>query len=345
MSGSRRPAAWLEATLQRHWWRADASWLSRLLSPLAWLYRGLAALHRRTIGTPERAPVPLVVVGNLVAGGAGKTPTVIAVVAALRRAGWQPGVISRGYGRAGDAVVEVTASSVPTEVGDEPLLIRRRTGVPVWVARRRIDAARALHARHPEVDVLVADDGLQHHALARDAEVVVFDGRGIGNGRLLPAGPLREPLAAASAAGRLVVYNAAAPSTPLPGALARRALGPAVPLADWARGDASRALPLSALRGRPLLATAGIAEPARFFAMLEAEGLTIARLPLPDHHAFDTLPWPQDTPDVLVTEKDAVKLAGRATGRSAVWVVGLDLQLPDDFLDALQRRLRAAPRR
>lgn len=333
-----------EALLQRLWWQPRTAPLAWALAPLAWLHAALAAcsraLWRSGLRRPVRAPRPVVVVGNLVVGGAGKTPTVVAVVQALRRAGLSPGVVSRGHGRHSGRVAEVGAGSTAAEVGDEPLVIARRCGVPVVVGRRRADAARALCEAHPEVDVIVADDGLQHPALARDVEVVVFDGRGIGNGWLLPAGPLRERPAAAL--GRLVLYNAPAPSTPVPGAVATRRLGPAVPLGSWLQGHEAGAVPLDRLAGRPAWAAAGIAEPERFFGMLEAAGLSIRRLPLPDHHDYPTLPWPDAAEDVLVTEKDAVKLAGRPVGAARVWVVGLDLALPEDFVRELLRRLRAA---
>lgn len=333
-------AARLEALLARHWWRPGLTPLTALLLPLSWLYGGLAALARRR-AVPRRAPRPLVVVGNLVAGGAGKTPTVIALVRALQRAGRRPGVVSRGHGRRGDGVLAVEAGDDPALCGDEPLLVRRRAGVPVFVGRDRVAAAAALCAAHPEVDLIVADDGLQHHALSRDAELVVFDERGVGNGRLLPAGPLREALPATWPARRTVLYNAAVPSTPVPGALATRRLGAAVPLSDWQAGRSEGARPLSQLRGRPLVAAAGIAAPERFFGMLEAEGLTLERLPLPDHHRFDTLPWPAGTPDVVVTEKDAVKLDAAHVGATRVWVVALDFALPDEIVAGLLSRLEA----
>jgi tetraacyldisaccharide 4'-kinase len=334
-------AARIEALLQRHWWRPAPTLLMQALRPMSALASGLAALTRRA---PQRAPVPVVVVGNLIVGGAGKTPTVVALVQALQQAGWHPGVISRGHGRRGEAARAVAPDSAATEVGDEPLLIRRRTGVPVWVGRRRVAAARALCAAHAEVDVLVSDDGLQHHALARDVEIVVFDERGVGNGLRLPAGPLREALPlSAWPAGRLVLYNAPRPSTPLPGMLVERRLGAALPLADWHAGRAAAAVPLEQLRGRRLVAAAGIAAPERFFSMLEARGLQLQRLPLPDHHAFTTLPWPEGTAEVVVTEKDAVKLAPAALGGTRVWVVGLDFALPLPFIQDVLRRL-GAPR-
>ncbi|MBZ8138681.1 tetraacyldisaccharide 4'-kinase [Rubrivivax gelatinosus] len=331
----------LEALLLRQWWQSGRTPLAAALAPLESLYGVLA--RRAQDVEPERAPVPVVVVGNLIVGGAGKTPTVIALVHALRAAGRTPGVISRGFGRDDGGVRAVDGASAAAEVGDEPLVIRRRSGAPVWVGRDRVAAARALCAAHPEVDVLVSDDGLQHRRLARDAEIVVFDERGIGNGRLLPAGPLREPLPAQLPPGRFVLYNAPRPTTPLPGVIALRALGPALALEDWAAGRSDAAQPLQALRGRTLLAAAGIASPERFFTMLEAAGLTLRRLPLADHHGYDALPWPAATAEVVTTEKDAVKLAGRALGGTRVWVVGLDFRLPDSLVQDVLR-LVAPPR-
>lgn len=332
-------AARLEALLQRHWWRPEPTPLMQMLRPLTALARWLAARQHEA---PQASPVPVIVVGNLIVGGAGKTPTVVALVQALQRAGWHPGVISRGHGRRGDGARAVGPGSSAAEVGDEPLLIQRRTGVPVWVGRQRLEAARALCAAHAGVDLLVSDDGLQHHALARDLEIVVFDERGVGNGLLLPAGPLRESLPSPSSAwpaSRLVLYNAQQPSTPLPGAMLERHLGPAVPLADWHAGRQDAALPLARLCGRPVWAAAGIASPERFFAMLEAQGLQLQRLPLPDHHAWATLPWPEDTLEVVVTEKDAVKIDPARVGKTRVWVVGLDFALPPTFTQEVLRRL------
>ncbi len=338
------PAAW-EQALVAGWWQPHCTGWHRALLPLAWLY-GLAVVMRKLVmrkpalrkhlSAPGwRAPVPVVVVGNLVLGGAGKTPTVIALVQALQAAGRKPGVVSRGYGRRGDEVCAVTPQAQSAQVGDEPLLIQRRTGAPVWVGRDRAAAVRALLQAQPQVDLIVADDGLQHLALQRDAQVIVFDERGAGNGQLLPAGPLREPLPAAVPARTLVLYNAAAASTPLPGALVQRQLAGAVALAGWWAGAAPSIAALQALRGRPVLAAAGLAHPARFFNMLRALGLDVTELPLPDHHDYTTLPWPDDAADVLVSEKDAVKIAPGRLGSTRVWVVPLDFQLPEGFVALL----------
>ncbi|HSW04521.1 tetraacyldisaccharide 4'-kinase [Aquabacterium sp.] len=343
-SGRARRAAWWIA----QWQQPGPA--QAVLLPLSWLFAGLSAarrqLYRWGVLRSHAVPRPVIVVGNLIAGGAGKTPVVIALVQLLRQMGHVPGVISRGHGgRHTDGARLVTHSSDPAEVGDEPLLIHLRTGAPVAVARQRVLAAQALCQAHPAVTVLVADDGLQHLALARDLDVLVFDDRGIGNGRLLPAGPLRQHLPAALPPRTLVIYGAGQPSTPLPGFIGWRRLGTIFTLQDWWVTDAVTSRVVR-LRDRPLLAAAGLARPEAFFTMLEAQGLKITRLPLPDHFDYATLPWPPDTPDVIVTEKDAVKLRPDRVGRTQVWVATLDFALPADFQAALQRLLPpAAPTR
>jgi tetraacyldisaccharide 4'-kinase len=317
--------------LAASWQRPQPDLLARALQPLSWLYGGAAALHRALYAhgllAKQRAPVPLLVVGNLVAGGAGKTPTVIALVEQLRQRGYTPGVVSRGHGRRDTASRAVTRDSMPADVGDEPLLIHLRTGAPVSVAVRRIEGARALCGAHPEVDLLIADDGLQHHAIARDAQVIVFDERGMGNGLLLPAGPLREPMPRHLPERTLVVYNAERASTPWPGLFGHRVTTGPVALPDWWHGGRADALGWSGLRGRRVIACAGIAVPQRFFAMLQQQGLSIEPIALPDHADFDPLPWPPDAGDVVVTEKDAVKIRPERTGTVRVWVAPLDFVL------------------
>ncbi|WP_119156569.1 tetraacyldisaccharide 4'-kinase [Caldimonas tepidiphila] len=330
--------------------RLQAAWLRRgplavALLPVAGVYGLLHALrtvlYRAGLLKRHRLPVPVVVVGNVIAGGAGKTPTAMALVRHLRRTGWHPGIVSRGHGGRAEGTRPVGAASDPADCGDEPVLMALRTGVPVQVGRDRVAAARALLAAHPEIDVLVCDDGLQHLRLARDLEVLVFDERGAGNGWPLPAGPLRE------SAGRradLLLYNAPAPSTPRPGFLACRAVGPAVPLANW-RAGRTDGMPLADLRGRRLMAAAGIAHPRRFFSMLAAQGLEFEPCPLPDHHRYAALPWAgRDFEAVLVTEKDAVKLRP-GPGNEPVRVVTLDFEPEPGFFAALDSRLEKLRRR
>ncbi len=331
--------------LQRAWLGRGP--LALALLPLAGFFGAAAALRRLSfrlgLRRSERLPVPVVVVGNLVAGGAGKTPTVLALVDALRARGRRPGVVSRGHGRADGGVLDVEPGTPAGRCGDEPLLLRLRAGVPVVVGRDRVAAGRELLRLHPEVDVIVSDDGLQHLRLARDAQVIVFDERGTGNGWLLPAGPLREPFTARPPARSVVLYNAAAPTTPWPGTTARRTLAGAVALADWRQGRPATPEALQALAGRRVVAAAGTARPQRFFDMLRAAGVEAMPLALPDHHDYATLPWPADAADVVVTEKDAVKLDPARMGASRVWVAPLDFALEPALVDAVAALLPPPP--
>lgn len=337
------------------WWsRAlQAAWLIR--GPLAWALTPLSALFgllsaARRVGyragwlTTHKLPVPLVVVGNLIAGGAGKTPTVIAVVALLRRHGYTPAIVSRGHGRSDGGTLEVHAQTPASACGDEPKLLWRRTRAPVMVGRNRVAACRELLRRHAQVDVIVSDDGLQHLALARDAQVIVFDERGAGNGFLLPAGPLRETLGGQCPPLSIVLYNAEAPTTPWPGSLAQRAFGGIIELGAWWRGKSACAASLESLRGRHLIAAAGIARPQRFFQMLAEQGLRFDALPLPDHCSYAELPWPADAADVIVTEKDAVKIEPQRAGATRIWVATLDLRTGPGFDSALLALLPGARR-
>ena len=286
--------------LQRVWLERGA--IARLLWPVSLLFGALAGSRRALsrIGTlrSERAAVPVVIVGNVVAGGAGKTPSVIALVRHLQARGMAVGVISGGDGRATESCPEVLPPSAPQATGDQPLLIRRATGAPTFVARQRIEAARALLAAHPQTQLIVSDDGLQHLALGRDVEICVFDDRGVGNGWLLPAGPLREPWPRAC---DLILHTGDRPA--FAGFRARRALA-----AEALDRDGDR-VPLAALAGRRTVAVAAIAKPQGFFDMLRAAGVAVQEcMPLPDHHDFkDWMPPPAGT-TVLCTEKDAAKL-------------------------------------
>ena len=334
--------------LQRCW--ASRGLVARLLLPIAWLYAAAIALrgrlYRAGVLTSTRLPVPVVVVGNLVAGGAGKTPAVLALVALLREADRRPGIVSRGYGGSSVGPLSVHPGSAARECGDEPLLLRLRAGVPVFVGHDRVAAARALLLEHTEVDVIVSDDGLQHLRLGRDVQVLVFDERGAGNGWLLPAGPLREPMPRAVRPGSIVLYNASQPTTALPGWVGQRRLSGAVALGDWWRGQGPDVATLAALKVRAVVAAAGTARPERFFTMLRETGLDIDPLPLPDHFDYAALPWAAGTCDVIVTEKDAVKLDPARVGDARVWVAALDF-VPAPEFDAEMLRLlgRTSPSR
>lgn len=318
--------------------------LATLLWPLSLIYRGLLACRRLAAPDAGRLPVPVVVVGNVVVGGAGKTPTTIALVEHLTHQGWRVGVVSRGHGRRAQGVMEVLADTDPASSGDEPRLIRQRTGVPTWVGRQRLQAARALLAAHPGVNVIVCDDGLQHWALRSDVRIAVFDDRGLGNGWLLPAGLLREPWP--------VRTQAHAPQLMLchtRGATARQVpVPPGVTRFEARRGLGAFAVDRHGLRraltdfaGRPVLAMAAIARPEAFFAMLADAGVAPARcLPLPDHADAAVLSaalagWHGD---VLCTEKDLVKLDTLPADAHA-WAVPLELDIEPGFFAAVDARL------
>ena len=322
--------------------------LGALLLPLSWVYRVLLACHRlaHTSGSREvtRLPVPVVVVGNVVVGGAGKTPTTIALVEHLTRQGWRVGVVSRGHGRRSAGITQVLSDTDPALCGDEPRLIRQRTGVPVWVGRQRAQAGRALLAAHPEVNLIVCDDGLQHWALRSDVRIAVFDDRGLGNGWLLPAGLLREPwpVRTAAHAPQFMLCHTrgdAACEVPVPPGvtpfMARRQLSR---FAVDAQGS-QRAL--ADFAGASTMALAAIARPEVFFAMLADAGVAPQRcLPLPDHADATVLRdavagW---RGDVLCTEKDLVKLDKLPDGIRA-WAVPLELQIEPGFFAAVDARL------
>jgi tetraacyldisaccharide 4'-kinase len=275
--------------------------LAWVLWPVSWLYGLLVrlrkALYRVGLLASERLPVPVIVVGNVVAGGAGKTPVVMALVQHLQTQGVQVGVISRGYGRHSQACLQVRPDSLVGDVGDEPALIYRRTAAPVFVAAQRSQAAWALLAKHPQTQLIICDDGLQHLRLQRDLEIGVFDDRGVGNGFLLPAGPLREPWPRAL---DMLLHTGIKPA--FAGFTARRALASHAVSADGQ--------PVALTNLGPVLAVAAIAQPEAFFAMLRAQGVLLSdTLALPDHYDFNS--WNSNEYvryRVICTEKDAVKL-------------------------------------
>jgi tetraacyldisaccharide 4'-kinase len=295
----------VKKVLQRAWLKRG--WLARLLWPVAKIHgvvvRLRLSLYRNGLLSSARFSVPVIVVGNIVAGGAGKTPLVIELVRHLKAQGLPVGVVSRGYGRLGHECLEVKKETPVSQSGDEPAHIKRSTGAPVFVASKRIDALRALLASHPATAVVICDDGLQHYALQRDIEIAVFDDRGVGNGWLLPAGPLREPWPERKQQGLdLVLHTGQKPA--FEGFTSSRQLADHAVAADGSR------VALTALRGRPLVALAGIANPDVFFSMLSACGLTLEKkMPLPDHHDFEGDDWQACAGHtILCTEKDAVKL-------------------------------------
>jgi len=329
----------IETRLAQEWRRrGPVAWA---LTPLAAVFGALTALRRAAYCNgwlkSVRVPVPVVVVGNVTVGGTGKTPTVIALVDALRTAGFTPGIVSRGYGAKVERPTPVTPSTPAHACGDEPLLIARRTGAPVWVSPDRVAAAQALIAAHREIDVIVSDDGLQHYRLERDVELVVFDHRLGGNGLLLPAGPLREPLSRRRDATLINnPFERALPPWPNTFALA------VVPGDAWHLSNPALRRPLAQFANQRVAAAAGIGAPERFFAMVRAAGLAPRTLAFPDHHAFATNPFTDIEADaILVTEKDAVKLG--AWNDTRVWVVPVDAALDHRLITLVVEKLRGRP--
>jgi len=318
----------------RFWQRRGV--LARLLWPLGRLVCAEAA-RRRAREVRDRPACPTIVVGNVTVGGTGKTPVVMALVEALRGAGYTPGVISRGFGvKVGIEPVDLAEAEEPSGCGDEPWLIHRRTGVPVVVHPHRRQAADQLRARYPEVDVIVSDDGLQHHRLPRTLEWVVVDGRrGLGNGWCLPAGPLRESPGVLDAVDAVLV-NGGDPAEVLPD---RASSGWRIDFAPEGLVDAfdGRELPVGGLAGQAVLAVAGIGNPDRFFAMLEAHGARIARRALDDHAAptsAQARAWMADGRPVVMTQKDAVKWPEPPTRPGQVLVAQGGIRLPDALIQA-----------
>ena len=313
--------------------------LTLLLLPFSALFAVVSGLRRLAYRhgwlDSVAVGVPVVVVGNITTGGSGKTPLVIWLVNHLRAQGHRPGVVSRGYGGAARGCVEVRPDSPPAEVGDEPLLIQSKTGVPVVVGRDRVAAARTLLARHPGVDVIVSDDGLQHYRLQRDLELAVIDAAsGLGNGWPLPAGPLREPKSRLASVDAVIqVVRGTAP----PQAIDRAWR------ADYTAGRAYRLrvprekLALSGLPPRDWLAVTGIGRPQGFFDMLQQQGVRFSPRAFADHHAFEKQDLPADGA-VLMTEKDAVKCQGFAG--ADWWAVELDVAPEAGFIHWLDARLK-----
>lgn len=335
--------------LQTQWRRGG--WLSSLLAPLSVLtllvVTAKRAFYRRGWLQCYRAPVPVIVVGNIYVGGTGKTPVVIALVQALRERGWNPGVVSRGYGvKIGTHPRTGQGDLAAERFGDEPALIAHATNAPVSIHPDRPRAVRTLLSAFPRVDVIVSDDGLQHLALARDIEIVVQDGRGVGNGRLLPAGPLREP------ATRLNEVHAVI--TNIDGPVPVAPAGPGVPyrVSMWMEPGSAWNLRDGTLRAlwelqadyqaSGIAAAAGIGNPERFFATLRTAGVTLdTTVPLPDHYSYAKSPFASvKTGLILVTAKDAVKCSG--LGDARLWAVPVTPRFSDPaFFDRVADRLPA----
>jgi tetraacyldisaccharide 4'-kinase len=297
----------------------------------------------------ERLPVPVVVVGNITVGGAGKTPLVIHLAQALRHGGRHPGIVSRGYAGNADEIVAVTEDSDPAQVGDEPILLARRAGCPVFVGRNRAAAARVMLAAHPDINLILADDGLQHYRLARDCEIAVFDRRGVMNGWQLPAGPLREPVSRLASIDAIVLNET--------GVLRPRPAGSTLGVPTFGHpaflmhltGDQFQRLDdptitctAAELAGKRLHAVAGIGDPVRFFEHIAALSLIFSEHAFADHHAYrpDELKFDGDA--ILTTEKDAVKLRQLALSLP-VWVLPVTATTHPDLAAFVLEKINGRP--
>jgi tetraacyldisaccharide 4'-kinase len=312
----------------RHWYRRGA--LAWLLWPASLAF-GFVVFLRKLLYSlrilkSTHPGIPVVVVGNVTAGGSGKTPLVLWIAELLRARGWSPAIVSRGYGGAGGAPRAATVASEPDEVGDEPVVLARRSGCPVWIGADRVKVIEALRAQHPEVDVVVLDDGLQHYRLRRDVEIAVVDSRGFGNGWLLPAGPLREPPRRLRTVDAVVSHQAPDLETRNPNVFEM-----------WLEGEVAHRMsdardrqPLGVWRGQTVHAVAGIGNPSRFFLHVGRLGPKVVPHPFADHHRFSAAELDfGDAQPVLMTEKDAVKL--RRHARPNWWVLPVTANLAPAF--------------
>ena len=322
--------------LQRHWYRITP--LHLILLPLSLLFRLLATvrrmLYRSGLLPSTKLPVPVIVVGNITVGGSGKTPLTLWLAQQLIENGWHPGIVSRGHVHGKPALASpqpVHTSSNPEETGDEPVLMAQRGLCPVWVGRDRATAGLALLQAHPECDVLLSDDGLQHYRLQRDVEIAVVDGvRRFGNGLPLPAGPLREPESRLRSVDAVVVQGGGTQAgefgMQLHGEIFYNLLNPetTAPAADF-HGMRSHAI-------------AGIGHPQRFFAHLQHLGIATESHPFPDHHRYSAADLEFDDADaILMTEKDAVKCAAFATEKC--WVLRVDAQVDPSLFQHIMKKI------
>lgn len=323
------------------WWTdlPDRIWYGRhpaslVLAPFSWVFRAVAGLRKRAYAsgllTIYQASVPVIVVGNLTVGGSGKTPLVIWLAGYLKSLGLNPGVVARGYGgQAANWPQQVRPDSDPATVGDEAIVIARRTRCPVAVDPSRAAAVAAL-VEHGKCDVIISDDGLQHYGLARDIEIAVVDGvRRLGNGRLLPAGPLREPPQRLREVDFIVTNGIAGR-----GEFAMKY----VPVNPINLVNRRQSIDFSDLQSTPVHAVCGIGNPERFFQMLKNKGLRIVPHAFPDHHRYkaEDLDFGDDGP-ILMTEKDAVKC--ERFGLARCWSVPVTAELPEVFAQRLEALL------
>lgn len=311
-----------------------------LLLPVSWMFGVIVSvrkyLYQKGWLRSNRLSVPVIVVGNINVGGTGKTPLVIWLAEQLKLAGLKPGIISRGYGGAVQSATEVTVVSLPQDVGDEPVLIASRTGLPVFVGANRVLAGQSLLQAYPECNVVISDDGLQHYRLQRDVEIVVVDGvTGLGNGWLLPAGPLREPKSRLKTVDVLVSngevhHHSLAEQNPIEMRLESTSF--------YQLSNSEVKADASAFLNKKTKAIAGIGNPERFFLQLRSMGLVFESKAYDDHYAYLSADFESDSLDALVmTEKDAVKC--RQFSKPNFWVLPVNAVIDSSLLDIILKKL------
>ena len=337
--------------IHRVWYGGSRWWW--LLAPLSWIFAAVVTirrgLYRWRILASGKPDVPVIVVGNLTAGGTGKTPVTIWLAERLQQEGFKPGIVTRGYrGAVGPKPVAATADSDPAIVGDEAIVLARRTGCVVCVHPDRRAAAELAAAQG--VDTLVSDDGLQHYALARDFEIAIVDGaRGFGNLRYLPAGPMREPVSRLAEVDAVLLHRHGEGGDDVPGrrrSSDRKALRFSLELRSVSRIDGAEQKPIGDLAGKRMHAIAAIGNPERFFVALESYGIDVIRHPLPDHAEITHADLDYDDElDVIMTEKDAAKC--RWLDTSNCWVVPVEVVFDDQdgerLLESLLLEIGDAP--
>ena len=327
--------------IQHIWYRSRILYYGLL--PVSILFRGIILLRRLAyrchIFKTHRFSVPIIIVGNLSIGGTGKTPCVMALVEALREKGFKPGIISRGYGgKLNHKLCVVLPTHSPSEVGDEALLLKQRCQLPVIIARKRVQAVRYL-LDNTDCNVIVSDDGLQHYALAGSVKITMIDGqRGLGNGHVLPAGPLREPVSALARCDFMVITGTPQANLPIVPLISNVYHMTLKPSQVYALHDPNTQRALSQFTDQTVYAVAGIGHPQRFFAMLRALGIKIIEKAYADHHVFKLSDFATfQNQCIFLTEKDAVKC--QHIDLPNAWVVPIDGSLGADFFNALCKKL------